>query len=130
MHNYILCTSIITLTYTVTVITQPSNVTGCVGGTAVFTCKMESKNVNISMEGILWWRKRIDDSSLPLLISTQGTNLFNITSNSNGGILTSVLMITDLRAAFIGPYWVEKTDGEQLSDMAFLSIVPNGMCMC
>ena len=121
---------------TVTVITQPNNVTGCVGGTAMFTCKMESKSVNIniiSMEDITWWRRRMDDGSYtPQPIRTQGNNLFSITSNISGGILSSVLMVTDLRSAFIGPYWVGITGGERhipLSDMAFLSIVPNGMCM-
>ena len=110
-------------------ITQPNNVTGYVGGTAMFTCKMESKNVNVSMEDIMWWRRRIDDDSyIPRPIRTQGNNVFSIISNISGGILTSVLMITDLRTAFIGPYWVGMTGGERhfpLSDMAFLSIVPN-----
>ena len=111
----------------VTVITQPRNVTGCVGGTALFTCVMRSNNVSISEEDIKWWRRRNDQSTEPQIIETQGNNVFSITSNISGGTLTSVLMINVLRQAFIGPYWLGMADGTQLSDVAFLSITPSGM---
>ena len=112
---------------TVTVITQPRNVSGCVGGTAMFTCVMRFNYVNISKEDIKWWRIRIDSTSEPLIVSAQTIRLFSITSNIDEGILTSVLMINVLRTAFIGLYWLGMADGTQLSDVAFLSIVPSGM---
>ena len=113
-----------------TVITQPHNVSGCVGGTAMFTCVMRFKNVNISKEDIRWWRGRINQSTNKhLLIRIQGNTAFSITSNISGETLTSVLMINGLRSAFIGPYWAEMADGTQLSDVAFLSIAPSGMCV-
>ena len=116
-------------TVTVAVITQPDNTTACARGTAVFTCVVEFQNVNISTEDIKWWRIRIDVvSNAPLFI--RENIRFIVTSNISGGVLTSVLMITDLRTAFIGPYWLGMVDGTQLSNVAYLSIVPNGMCMC
>ena len=107
-------------------VTQPHNTTGCVGGTAMFTCVM-NVTVNIRTDDIKWWRKRIDNDSPRDEIPTQGSNLFSTASSINGGILTSVLIITNLRLLFIGPYWLEVADGIGSSDSAFLSIIPNGM---
>ena len=96
----------------------------------MFTCVMNT-TVNISIDSINWWRIRIDIGySLPLQIRTRSNNIFSIASNISGGILTSVLMITGLRSALIGPYWVEVANGTQLSDMAFLSIVASGTYVC
>ena len=109
-------------------ITQPHNVTGCVGGTAMFFCKMRFQNVNLSKEDIKWWRRRFDFPNMdPQIITTQGNTIFSITSNISGGTLTTVLMISRLSSARVGPYWLGMTNGTQLSDVAFLSIVPSGM---
>ena len=116
-------------TFIVTVITQPHNVSGCMGGTVMLTCVMRFQNVNISKEDIEWWRRRIDQNNNTEIIKPQGTTAFSITSNISGGTLTSVLMINSLRSQLIGPYWLEIADGTQMSDVAFLSIVPSGMCM-
>ena len=112
----------------VTVITQPRNVNGCVGGAAMFTCVMRFQNVNISKEDIKWWRIANDHSNNQqrLLIRTQGTTAFSITSNISGETLTTVLMINGLKSVFIGQYWLGMADGTQLSDVAFLSITPSG----
>ena len=115
---------------TVTVITQPTNVSGCVGGTAMFTCVMRFENVSVNEEGIKWWRRRNDQPTKKLkIIETQGNKFFSITSNISGETLTSVLMINVLRSTLIGPYWLEMADDTQLSDVAFLSIAPSGMCV-
>ena len=114
---------------TVTVITQPHNTTGCVRGTAMFTCVM-NVTVNISTDNIKWWRIRIDNGSPPEEIKTQGNNVFSITNSISGRMLTSVLMITGLRSAHVGPYWLKVADGTQMSDMAFLSIIPSGTYVC
>lgn len=99
----------------------------------MFTFGMEFQNVNISIEDVKWRRNRTDDASVnnPLIIRTQGNNLFSITSNISEGMLTSVLMITRLSSAHVGPYWVEVADGAQLimSAVAFLSIGPSGMTL-
>ena len=105
-------------------ITQPHNVTGCEGGTAMFTCVMRFHNVNISKEDIKWWRRTFTEGRKT--IWTQGNKIFRITRNIIEGTLTTILMINDLRSHFMGPYWLEMADGTQLSDMAFLSIIPNG----
>ena len=113
-------------------ITQPHNVTGCVGRTVMFTFVMEFQNVSISIEDVKWWRRRIDDASnISLLVDTKGNNLFSITSNIINETLTSVLMITELRSGFTGPYWLEVADGAQMimSAVAFLSIGPSGMTL-
>ena len=112
-------------------ITQPRNVSGCVGGTAMFTCVMRFQNVSISKEDIKWWRITTDHATNQwyLPIRLQGTTVFNITSNISGERLTSVLIINGLRSQFIGPYWLEMANGTQISDVAFLSIAPSGMCI-
>ena len=118
-------------TCTVTVITQPNNVTGCVGGTAMFTCVIKL-NVNMNVEDIRWWTIRNDHStsgSQRLIVRTQGTTAFDTTSNINGETLSSVLLINGLRSQFIGPYWLGMADGTQLSDVGFLSIALSGMCI-
>ena len=99
----------------------------------MFTFVMEFQNVNISIEDIKWQRNRTDDAYVnnPQIIRTLGSNLFSITSSISAGMLTSVLMITGLRSAHVGPYWVEVADGAQLimSAVAFLSIGPSGMTL-
>ena len=85
--------------------------------------------MNISKEDIKWWRIANDHSNNQqrLLIRTQGTTAFSITSNISGETLTTVLMINGLKSVFIGQYWLGMADGTQLSDVAFLSITPSGM---
>ena len=109
-------------------ITQPHNVSGCVGGTAMFTCVMRLQNVNISKEDIKWWRIANDhaNNQKRLRIPTHGTIAFSITSNISGDTLTTILMINGLKSNFIGPYWLGMDGDTQLSDVAFLSITPNG----
>ena len=93
----------------------------------MFTCVMKFNNVWVNTDGITWWRRRIDDASANTSLSIKENPRFNIINNINETTLTSVLMITALRTAFIGPYWLGMVDGTQLSNVAFLSIVPNGM---
>ena len=115
---------------TVEVISEPRNVTGCASRTAMFTCVMKFQNVNISTVDVKWWRRRNDGIFHdPLPINTQGTNVFSITSSVSGGMLTSTLMITSLKSAHVGPYWFGMANGTRLSAVAFLSIVPSGMCI-
>ena len=55
------------------VIMQPRNVTGCVGGTAMFTC-------------VMWWRLTTNHSNMQQrrIVRKQGTTSFNITSSISG----------------------------------------------
>ena len=112
---------------TVTVITQPHNVSGCLGGTAMFTCVINIENMNIDTQDIKWWTSRIDDAAHEI----KENNLFIITSNISGSVLKTVLMITLLRSAHVGQYWVGMVDDTKLSNVAYLSIIAlNGMCIC
>ena len=95
----------------------------------MFTCVVHV-TVNISTDDIQWWRRRIDYNFPPEEVKTQGNNLFSITNNISGGMLTSVLMVAGLRSAHMGPYWLKVADGTQMSDMAFLTIVPSGTYVC
>ena len=118
MYTYILCITVI-------VITQPYNTTVCEGGTAVFTCVMDIRNFGINTVDIRWWRIRKDlynYDSLPLLI-TQNIRRFIVTSVISEYRIKSVLTITDIMLAHIGPYWPGLSDAKELCDMGFLSIV-------
>ena len=122
------CLCTIAVAVNVTVITQPDNTTVCERGTAVFTCVMDISNINISAEDIRWWRMRID--SFPSTQPIQGAvNRYTISNDINEHRVTSVLMITNVRLVDMGPYWPGLTDDKQLCNMAFLSILQNGMCV-
>ena len=111
-------------------ITQPDNATVCEGGAADFTCVINITNVSESI-GVKWWRIRKDQNSGNVSIGTQGITRHNVINNINNinDILTSVLMITDVRTTDIGPYWCVLITNELTiaSNMAFLNIAPNGM---
>ena len=118
-------------------ITQPDNTSACVGGTVMFTCVIDTSNVNISTEDISWWRKRRDHNNNlipnPVMISQHGNKRIRINQRNNGENLTSVIMINYVRSSDAGPYWLSLMDTEIsiiISTMAFLSIVPNGMRNC
>ena len=114
-------------------ITQPNNTTACVGGTVMFTCVIDTANVNMSTEDISWWRKRRDHKNnlIPdlFMISQHGNNRVGFNKSYTGGNLISVLWINDVRTSDAGPYWLSLMDIEN-STIAFLSIVPNGMHNC
>ena len=121
------CLCTVAIAVNVTVITQPDNTTVCEGGTVVFTCVMDILNVNISTVDIRWWRMRIRSLS-PLLI-TEVVKRYNISNYTNEHRVTSVLTITDVIPLDTGPYWPGLTDDKQICNMAFLSILQNGMCV-
>ena len=101
----------------------------------MFTFVMRFNNVEINEKDVKWWRRRINlphnNQPQDRVLSTQGNNILSITCNISRGTLTSVLMINSLTSARVGPYWVGMTNGTQLSNVAFLSIVPSlrGMCI-
>ena len=109
--------------YLVAVITQPDNTTVCEGGTAVFTCEMDSLNVDVSLVDVKWWRTR-EDQNLNVTVNTQGLRRLNVNNSISEGTLTSTLMITDVRSNHIGPYWCVLMSNELTvaSNMAFLNI--------
>ena len=113
-------------------ITQPDNTTACEKGTVMFTCVIDTSNVNISTEDIIWWRKKRDHNNnlLPdsLEIPKHGNKRVKIINSDNRDNITSVLLITDVRSIDAGPYWLSLMDTE--SAVAFLSIVLNGKYNC
>ena len=122
------CLCTVAIAVNVTVITQPDNITVCEGGTAVFTCVMDILNANISTEDIRWWRMRINHNSLTKI--TETVTRYTISNDINEHRVTSVLMITNVRLADMGPYWPGLIDDNQLCSMAFLNVVlQNGMCV-
>ena len=110
-------------------ITQPDNTTACEGGTAIFTCVVDMHTASIDTEDTNWWRKRVDQNSSPIKIAF--TAFGHRTVNSiNGYRLTSLLMITNVKSTHIGPYWLKFNESTNLSDVAYLSVTPNGMYVC
>ena len=103
----------------------------------MFTCVIDTSNVNVSTEDISWWRKRRDHNnnllSDPSMITQHGNKRVRIFNRNTVGNLTSVLLITEVRTSDAGPYWLSLMDTENstiTSTMAFLSIAPNGMHNC
>ena len=114
----------------VTVITQPVNTTACEGGTAIFTCIVDIHNTSIVTKTTQWWRTRIDvNFPLPIKIAFTASR-HNTVNSINGHRLTSLLMITNVKLTHRGPYWLKLNESRNLSDVAYLSVTPNGMCAC
>ena len=115
---------------TVTVITQPDNTTACEGGTAIFTCVVDIHNVSIDTRNTNWWRTRIDHNhSMPIKIVLTASGHRTVNSISEHR-LTSLLMITNVKLTHKGPYWLKFNKSRNLSDVAYLSVTPNGMYVC
>ena len=95
----------------------------------MFTCVIDTSNVNVSTKDISWWRKRRDHNNNllpdPLMI-LHGPVRFKMISNNTGDDLTGVLVIIGIRPSDAGPYWCGLMDTVN-STVTFLSIVPNGM---
>jgi len=83
------CTSLLTATIT----TQPSDVTMCTGGVAVFTCVVDRNGTNITSDDVMWQQIRVVGATSTLSTSNRGVP-FNITTTISGDILTSTLTIT------------------------------------
>ena len=119
--------------FTVTIITQPDNITACVGRTAVFTCVIDINDA----DNIGWWRIRKDhknNSTTPLMIPSN-TPFFEINNSVIGDNLRTDLMIFNLKSTHMGPYFLEfmdTSDNTIRSTMGFLNIVPDqyGMYPC
>ena len=115
--------------FTVNVITQPVNTTGCMGETAAFTCVLDLQNVSMDMREnyVLEWHKtRIDDNFPAKNVSIpQHSSRFTVINTISNNTLTSVLNINNVTLTSVGPYWL-KWNNEDISNMAFLSITSNG----
>jgi len=76
--------------YTARITTQPSDVTLCTGGVAVFTCVVDRNGTSITSDDVKWEQIRVGgDTSILRTIS-----LIIITTTLSGDILTSTLKIT------------------------------------
>ena len=104
---------------------QPDNVTVCVGATAMFTCVMNISNFDMNEWNVKWWRKRTDQLSGILEIS-ENNKRYEVTNRINDQRLNTTLMITDVISTLSGPYWPGLAKGNELCEMAFLSIL-NGI---
>jgi len=72
---------------------QPSNVTVCIGGVAVFTCVVDKNGTNVTSDDVTWEQIRVGGGTSTLSTSIRGVP-FNITTTISGDILTSTLTIT------------------------------------
>ena len=80
--------------HTATITTQPSDVTVCTGGVAVFTCVVDRNGTNIGTDDVMWQQIRMSGVISTLSTSLTGGVPFNITTTISGDILTSTLTIT------------------------------------
>ena len=80
------------LLYTATITTPPSDVTVCTGGIVVFTCVVDRNGTNINSDEVIWQQIRMD-TGLVVPVSGRRNDLFFNTTLS-GDILTSTLTIT------------------------------------
>jgi len=82
----------VSLLYTATITTPPSDVTVCTGGVVVFTCVVDRNGTGITSDNVKWQQIRMN-SGLVVPISGRSIYLF-ITTALSGDILTSTLTIT------------------------------------
>ena len=79
--------------YTATITTQPSDVTVCTGGVAVFTCVVDRNGTtNITSDDVMWQQIRPEGSTSTLSTSLGGLPFIIITTIS-GDILNSTLTV-------------------------------------
>ena len=78
--------------YSATITTQPSDVTVCTGGVAVFTCVMDRNGTNITSDDVMWQQIRPEGSTSTLSTSLGGLPFIIITTIS-GDILNSTLTV-------------------------------------
>ena len=96
----------------------------------MFTCVIEIQNTNTTVNDVKWKRTRTDQNRI-ITISPHNPS-HTIVNTISEHTLTSVIMITGLSSAHMGPYWLEiGEDGNRtLSDVVYLSIALNGMFVC
>ncbi|XP_065910676.1 uncharacterized protein [Dysidea avara] len=112
--------SLIVLAATIT--TQPSDVTLCAEGVAVFTCVVDRNGTNITSSNVTWQQIRVGGGISTLSTSQRGVP-FNITTTIAGDILTSVLMITGVKVNnILGSSSYRCLANDMMSRKAFLLI--------
>ena len=108
--------------HTATITTQPSDVTLCAEGVAVFTCVVDRNGTNITSSNVTWQQIRVGGGISTLSTSQRGVP-FNITTTIAGDILTSVLMITGVKVNnILGSSSYRCLANDMMSRKAFLLI--------
>ena len=110
------------LLYTATITTPPSDVTVCTGGVAVITCVVDR---NETGDNVMWQLIRMNNG-LAVTISQRGNNFFFINTTLSGDILTSTLTITgatDSNALGTNLYRCVVPDSDVMSRNATINIV-------
>ncbi|XP_065890845.1 uncharacterized protein [Dysidea avara] len=79
---------------TAVITTQPSDITVCNGGAAVFTCVVDRNGTDITSDDVMWQQMRMNGGISTLYSSLTGRVPFNITTTISGDILTSTLTVT------------------------------------
>ena len=113
--------------------TQPSDVTACTSGVAVFTCVVDRNGTEITSDDVMWQQIRLP-GGLPKTLSTSRTrgSTFNIsiTTTISGDILTSILTITGATDSnVLGTSLYHCVVNDTMSRNASLH-VSSGTCVC
>ena len=91
----------VSISTTVTVISQPDDVTICEEEGAVFTCVLNS---NIRSDDVQWYRF-IKDTSTTVMVDLNGGNI-NFLTHTNESTTSSSLTITNAIESYTGYFWV------------------------
>ena len=115
---------------TAKIITQPSDVTVCTGGVAVFTCVLDMNgNGDITSDNVIWEQIRVGGSTATIYMLT-GAVPFNITTTISGDILTSTLLITGVTDSnALGTSLYHCVVNDMMSRNASLHVL-SGTCVC
>ena len=105
------------LLYTATIATPPSDVTVCTGGVAVFTCVVDRNGTGITSDEVMWQQIRMDNGQV---VPRSGAGTIN------GDILTSTLTITgatDSNVVGISSYRCVVSASDLMSRSATISVI-------
>ena len=87
-----------------TVISEPEDVTTCEGERAVFTCVLNTTDINVTNYDVQWYRF-IKSNSTTVMVDQHGESI-NFITNTTGNITNTSLIINNARISHNGYYWI------------------------
>ena len=87
-----------------TVMSEPDDITTCIGERAVFTCVLNTTDSNITNNDVQWYRF-IKSNSTTVMVDQHGESI-NFITHTTGNTINSTLIITNTRTSYNGSFWV------------------------
>ena len=113
------------LFYTATITTPPSDVTVCTGEVVVFTCVVDRNGTGITIHGVMWQQIRMDNGQAATVSGTK-YDIFSINTTLSGDIITSTLTITgatDIDVIRTGSYRCVVPASDVMSRSATINVI-------